>query len=228
MKYIIVIIFILISFLSFGQQMTYVEWKIEAQKNIRLQPKYGNVQKTDGQKKADKDLIADYLAQAGTHYKASELLIKLGFDYLYKGDLKTAMYRFNQAWLLDPTNENVFWGFGAVYFTFQDFKTALKQYNDGLTLNPKSSNILTDKASVYMANYNIDQNAKDLDNAINLFKSSLDIDNKNQNTLFKISSCYYFKKDCKNALLYYNKCMKLGGKPVTQEYTDAIRQLCKT
>lgn len=227
MRYITAIIFTLISFLSFGQQMTYDEWKIEAQKNIRLQPKYGNVEKSDEQKKADKDLIADYLAQAGTHYKASELLIKLGFDYLYKGDLKTAMYRFNQAWLLDPTNENVYWGFGAVYFTFQDFKTALNQYDDGLILNPKNSNILTDKASVYMANYNINQNAEDLDNAINLFKSSLEIDDKNQNTLFKISACYYLKKDCKNALLYYNKCMKLGGNPVTKEYTNAITQLCK-
>lgn len=228
MKYIIVIVFVIIPFFSFGQQITYDEWKTEAEKNIRLQPKYGNVQKTDEQKKADQDLIADYLSQAGTHYKASELLIKLGFDYLYKGDLKTAMYRFNQAWLLDPTNENVFWAFGAIYFTFQDFKTALKQYDDGLILNPNSSNIMTDKASVYMANYKINQNTEDLNSAIELFKLSLAIDSKNQNTLFKISACYYFKKDCKNALLYYNECMKLGGNPVTKEYTNAIKQMCNT
>lgn len=227
MKNLIIILFTLISYMSIGQQMTYKEWKDQALTNIRLQPKYGNVEKTVEQKEADKILIADYLAQAGTHYKASELLIKLGFDYLYKGDLKTAMYRFNQAWLLDPKNENVFWGFGAVYFTFQDFKNALKQYDEGLVLNPNSSNIITDKASVYMANYNLDNKAENLDKAINLFKKSLAIDDKNQNTLFKLSACYFYKNDCKNALAYYNKCMKFGGKPVTEEYTKAISQMCK-
>lgn len=223
-----VLITLFFSYMSIGQQMTYDEWKIEALTNIRLQPKYGNAEKTIEQKESDKKLIADYLSQAGTHYKASELLIKLGFDYLYNGDLKTAMYRFNQAWLLDPTNENVFWGFGAVYFTFEDFKTALKQYDNGLVLNPDSSNLITDKASVYMTNFHISNDVDDLNTAIELFKKSLAIEKKNQNTLFKLSVCYYLKKDCSNALLYYNECLNLGGKPITKDYAMAINELCKT
>src|ERR1019366_9032346 len=87
------------------------------------------------------------------HRKASEILIRLGFNYLYKGDLKTSMFRFNQAWLLDPENENVYWGFGAIYFTFNDFQNALKQYDEGLKLNPNSSNIITDKATVYKSKF---------------------------------------------------------------------------
>jgi tetratricopeptide (TPR) repeat protein len=221
------LIIALISYTTFGQQITYNQWKTEAETNIRLQPKYGNAIKTEGQKKADEELINEYLSREGTHRKASELLIKLGFDYFYKGDLKTAMYRFNQAWLLDPKNENVFWGFGAVYFMFQDFQSAIKQYNEGLTLNAKSSNIITDKASVFMSKYDFSIDSEDLNTAIKLFLKSYSIDNKNQNTLFKLSACYFFKSDCENSWKYYSECLKLGGKPITKEYTKALKEKCK-
>src|SRR5437899_1211183 len=88
---------------SFGQQMTIDEWNEQAKSNIRLLPKYGHAIKTAGQKNADKEFIESTLKQFPTPGKASEHLIELGFKYLYK-DIKTAMYRFNQAYLLDSTN----------------------------------------------------------------------------------------------------------------------------
>ena len=53
---------------------------------------------------------------------ASDYLIKLGFNYMYKRDLKTAMYRFNQAYLLDSTNSDIYWGYGAIYMTLGNFE----------------------------------------------------------------------------------------------------------
>ncbi|MDB5012786.1 MAG: hypothetical protein JWQ25_988, partial [Daejeonella sp.] len=116
MKYSLTFIILFITTFTLGQQITYTKWKEDAKTEIRLLPKFGNAPKTKEQKAADQKLIETYLAQEGTSRKASDLLVKLGFDYLYKNDLKTAMFRFNQAWLLDPKNENAFWGFGAIYF----------------------------------------------------------------------------------------------------------------
>ncbi len=146
-QYLLTFTFLLISTFLFGQQTSYTSWKEEAKSNIRLLPRYGNVPKTKEQRQADEEQIKSYLEKEGTHRKASELLIRLGYDYLYNGDIKTAMYRFNQAWLLDPKNDNVYWGFGAVYFMFQDYEAAMKQYDEGLKLNPKNSNILTEEES---------------------------------------------------------------------------------
>lgn len=227
MKYITTFILLFITVLTSAQQITYSNWKEEAKTEIRLLPKYGNTVKTKEQKESDQELIRTYLKQAGTKRKASELLVELGFDYLYKQDLKTAMYRFNQAWLLDPTNENVFWGFGAIYFSFGDFERATYQYDEGLKLNANSSNILTDKATVYMTRFMKSHGEKDFALAINNFKKSYSIDPKNQNTLFKMSACYFVKKDCDNAWKYYNECKKLGGQPITKEYTEALKQGCK-
>jgi Tfp pilus assembly protein PilF len=227
MKYILTIIILFSTNVIFGQQITYSDWKKEAKTEIRLLPKYGNAVKTKEQKEADHEFIKTCLDQAGTSRKASDLIVKRGFDYLYKHDLRTAMYRFNQAWLLDPTNENVFWGFGAIYISFGDFESGIYQYDEGLKLNAKSSNILTDKATAYMTRYMKSHSDKDFNLAINNFKQSYSIDPKNQNTLFKMSACYFEKGDCDNAWKYYNECKALGGRPITKEYTEALIKGCK-
>jgi tetratricopeptide (TPR) repeat protein len=227
MKYLIILGLSMMSFSALPQQITYEEWQKQAKTEIRLLPEYGNVPKSDGQIEADKTLIADELKEHGTHRKASESLVNTGFfDYLYRGDIRTAMYRFNQAWLLDPKNENVYWGFGSVYFTFNDFKEALRQLEKGLSINPNSSNILTDIATINMTFYEKSHNAQDLDKAIEVFNRSYKIDPTNQNTLFKLSAAYYYKKDCKNAWKFYDECMKLGGQQISPGYLEALKQQC--
>jgi tetratricopeptide (TPR) repeat protein len=221
MRYLLLTFFITVSSLVFGQAISYSAWKEEARNNSRLLPKYGKAEKTPEQKKADKELIDAYVAQAGSRSKGSELLIRLGFNYLYKGDLRTAMYRFNQAWLLDPQNPNVNWGFGAVYFLLGDFPKALEQYDEGLKADENNSNILTDKATIYMTRYMDSNNEKDYNQALSLFKKSYSVNPTYQNTLFKISVCYFLKKDCDNAWKYYDECQILGGEPITKEYTEA-------
>jgi tetratricopeptide (TPR) repeat protein len=212
---------------AFAQDISYDQWQTEAQTNIRLWPKFNNAEKNAEQKAADQRLIDDYVKQEGSRVKASELLVNLGFDYLYKGNIKTAMYRFNQAWLLNPENENAFWGFGAVYLSFGDIEKALAQYDEGLSINPKSSNLHTDKGTAYMYKFQQEQNMKDMDTAIDWLLKSYAIDKTNQNTLFKLSACYFFKDDCAGASKYLKECDAQGGKPVTSEYREALNSKCK-
>ncbi|UKT64494.1 tetratricopeptide repeat protein [Pedobacter mucosus] len=226
-KPLIITIAILISVSCYGQSTTYSTWKKEAQNDAKLLPKYGNKEKTQEQKEADEELIKIAIQSDETREKASDHHVQLGFNYLGRQDFKTAMNRFNQAWLLNPKNENVFWGFGGVYFSFNDFENAIKQYDDGLLLNPRSTNILTDKATIFLTKFNQENSFSDLAIAIGLFETSYGIDPKNQNTLFKLSVCYFLKSDCENAKKFYKECMALGGKPITKEYTDALEETCK-
>jgi tetratricopeptide (TPR) repeat protein len=227
MKYIAFIVVLLISIPAFSQQISYTDWKKEAETQINLQPEYGNIPKSKEQIEEDRQFIETVLKQDTTHRKGSEHLVKLGFTYLYRGDMETAMRRFNQAWLLDPKNENAYWGYAVVYFAFNDLKEASKQLDKGLLLNPQSSNILTDKATIYMTDYMNSHNVDNLNEAIEVFNQSYKIDPSNQNTLFKLSAAYFYKKDCSNAWKYYNECMKLGGQPVTKEYSEALKAQCK-
>jgi tetratricopeptide (TPR) repeat protein len=229
MKYSIVFLLCIVCLSGFAQQLDYKKWKKEASKDIRLLPEYGNVAKTKEQKKADDILIEETLTQEGTRKKGSDHLIKLGFNYLYQGDIKTAMYRFNQAYLLDSTNENIYWGYGAIYHAFGDDPAALFQYDKGLAINPKNSAILTDKATIYFVNFQ-QEKGKDkskLTTAIGLLNHSYDIDPKNESTVYKLSICYFLNNDCDNATKYYNACMQLGGKQISADYAAALNNNCK-
>ena len=107
MKQLFTLTIALLSLTSYGQQITSDQWDKEATANKRLLPKYGNLPKTDNEKKADQELLIEVLKKDSTHKKGSDHMIQLGFTYLYRGDLKTAMYRFNQAYLLDSTNTDI-------------------------------------------------------------------------------------------------------------------------
>jgi tetratricopeptide (TPR) repeat protein len=207
-------------------KVTYDIWKAQAKTNIRLLPEYGNAVKTSEQEAADQELINAYTNQEGTRLRGSERLVKLGFDYYYRGDIQTAMYRFNQAWLLAPKNENVYWGYASIYFHFGDYQSAMQQLDEGLAINPKSSNILTDKATIFYELYHHNKDPKTLMKAKEFFKKSYDINPKDQNTLYKFSILWFNENDCGKALKYYKDCIALGGNPVTKDYTEAIMKRC--
>jgi Tfp pilus assembly protein PilF len=214
-----VCVFIFATSTIVAQQMTLNQWNEEEKTNIRCLPKYGHVEKTAEQLKFDTVFIQSTLPEFASKRLASEHLIELGFKYIYH-DVKTAMYRFNQAYLLDSTNSDIYWGYGGVYMILQDYPRAREQYEEGLLHDTANTRILTDYGTYFMA-----QGIPD--SAIHYLLRSYMLDSTNQNTSFKLSACYYYKEDCKNAVYYYEKCYSLGGQPLTKEFVDALKAKCR-
>jgi Tfp pilus assembly protein PilF len=65
-------------------------------------------------RQADADFIAQTSAAFGGREKAAQAWVEQGFKFYKSNQPEMAMKRFNQAWLLDPRNPEVYWGFGAV------------------------------------------------------------------------------------------------------------------
>lgn len=231
MKQILSSIILLLTSTVSGQQMTLEQWNEEAKTNIRLLPEYGHIQKTERQKQTDKEFIETVLKQDSSLRKASDNYINFGFHYLYH-DVKTAMYRFNQAYLLDSTNTDIYWGFGAIYTILGDYTRAAEQYKKGLSMDPYNTHLLTDYGTVFLAQYYelhpMDEKSalSNLEHAITHLLKSYTLDPTDQNTTFKLSICYYNKKECENAWKYYEICQKSGGRPITEEYTKDLKKMC--
>src|SRR5690349_22232387 len=104
MKYIIINILVLCLFHSCLAQ-SYEQWEAATKNNKGLVPRYGNLPKTEKQIEADSLYVKQMMSlpQFKSRREASDHVIGLGFQYYYRSDLKTAMYRFNQAYLLDTT-----------------------------------------------------------------------------------------------------------------------------
>lgn len=228
-----IILFLLISINAWSQQITPAQWDEEAKTNIRLLPKYGTAEKTEAQKQSDAEFIAEAMKQPqfeGNRTAASHSLIGLGFNYLRKGDIKTAMYRFNQAYLLDSNNTDIYWGYGAVYMALGDPEGAKQQYEEGLAANSENTHLLTDLATYFLGKYYAEQDKKEsaayLSSGIGYLLKSYTIDPKDGNTLFKLSVFYYLTDDCKNAKKFHNECKVLDYSPITEAYTEDLLAKC--
>lgn len=80
-----------------------------------LLPKYGSAQKTQAELAADAALLAavDHMYN-GDRKKASQFATARGWQAFRGARYSEAMRRFNQAWLIDPSNGQAYWGMGAV------------------------------------------------------------------------------------------------------------------
>ena len=79
-----------------------------------LLPMYGYMEKTDGEKKADEEFIGIVVKEYGDKENASQEIVNVANEYYQKGDMDTAMKRYNQAWLLNSNNPDVYVGFGNI------------------------------------------------------------------------------------------------------------------
>lgn len=233
MKNILTGLLVLLSLTVFAQQISWEEWELESKTDIRLLPKYGNVEKTKKQKEADKILIETMIKHDSSLGKASNRFINLGFQFLYKNDIKTAMYRFNQAYVLDPTNTDIYWGFGAIYMSLGQYEKAKEQYEEGLKITPNNTHILTDYGTYFMWQYSAlkptdkEKAMIKLDSAMTYMSKSYNLDSSDQQTTFKLSILYLNKGDCNNAWKYYDECKSLGGQVITEAYTKGLQKECK-
>ncbi|HVO91334.1 MAG TPA: hypothetical protein VMT22_00750 [Terriglobales bacterium] len=75
------------------------------------QPK---IARPENLKQVDEAFVRDATFRYKTRQAASSAYVSQGWNAVRSGQLDAAMLRFNQAWLLNPKNYGVFWGFGAV------------------------------------------------------------------------------------------------------------------
>jgi hypothetical protein len=226
MRQVFTIILSSIVLFSFSQRITLSQWEEEAQTNKRLLPKYGHIPKSANELESDSIFIKSILETDGTLQQGSKHLVELGFNYMQQGDIRTAMYRFNQGWLLDSLNANVYWGFGAVNAYFGQTDEQIKKYTEGLELDPLNTNILTDYGTIHLGNFYDTDNKYELYLAIELLRKAYQQDPENYNTLFKLSICYYNLDDCYFAWKYWDKSVEFGGMPIMENFTRDLRKKC--
>lgn len=87
------------------------------------QPK---IPRPDHLKKADEDFIRNTTLRFGNRNAASNALAAQGWSAVRGGQPDAAMQRFNEAWLLNPKNFRVFWGYGALLSERGRLKEALE------------------------------------------------------------------------------------------------------
>ena len=133
-------------------------------------PMYGHITKTPAMLVADKVFIDTVLSTGMTREQGAEHSAGRGWRAMSEGDVKTAIKRFNQAWLLDPDNSSAFWGFGVVLHARDGLcGEAFEMFEKALLLGVDSPNFFVEYGRVC-------EECGLSDRAIPLFRKGLSMD----------------------------------------------------
>ncbi|RZK56382.1 MAG: hypothetical protein EOO87_05585 [Pedobacter sp.] len=195
----------------------------DCKESNNLLPMYGGLPKCDQQLKADKDFFTFVDTKFEKRSSASISYAQLGWDYFYKNDFETSMKRFNQAWLLDSLNANVYWGFGILIAKQNQFQASIPHFQKSLKLNPNNSKVYESLASSYGQLFESNLRQEMLDSAVKSLKKVDALDRGNARILSQLTSAYSFFKQKDSATKY----LKLTDRIDPSAINPNVRALLK-
>ncbi|WP_024482386.1 tetratricopeptide repeat protein [Cellulophaga baltica] len=164
---------------------------------IDILPKYGAVEKCAEQLRID----AQFLQECDQIYPSRALAavhhIDLAWDLFDAHQIDDAMKRFNQAWLLDKSNADIYWGYGNLTGQGGHFEESLAFFDESIQLNAHNAKVWESKALSYGQLFFKTKELEILEKAISCYKKSLTIDPKNPRVYAQLAGTYsyFMQKD---------------------------------
>lgn len=219
------------------------EWEKATATNISLLPKYGGINRSSKKLEKDVEFINSLIGNGRTNSEASEYLISQASDQL-NSNPKKAMHLFNQAYLLDSTNANVYWGFGILAIKGNDYRSDF-WYDKGIQLDSNNINILrgyghnawyqfrsfknrysgkemTDKEKSREEEFQTQR----FERAENYFLKVLSISPGHVKTMINLADLYLDRIDCENAKEFYMKSKSLRNNCSAQCFESQLEKKC--
>jgi len=165
--------------------------------NINKLPMYGRVKKCNEQIEADSDFLSGSDKLFKSRKDAAKHSVDRGWQYFYSKKLDTSMMRFNQAWLLDSLNADVYWGFGDLLGMQKKFKESIPFFERSIKINPTNAKVWGNASTSYGNAFFQTKDVKYLNSAIYSLKKAIGLDPHNAQFYGQLTSayCYFTQKD---------------------------------
>ena len=177
-----------------------------------------------------------------TNPEHSKGLAGLGWKYFYKGDLDTAIKRFNQAWLFDEKNYQAYWGFGIICGkravaeedSEHNIKDSIKHLKKAISLTTPNPKLLTDLGysqtnfAALLDGQNKKADAeKELEEAARIFQEAEKLDSNCPLLFENWSYALFYLGNYQEAKAKMDRATSLGIKFSDDYVKDLLQQLGK-
>jgi len=194
---------------------------------LNEQPMYGNVPPDKELQKIHDKYIKQVIADYESREAAIQGMLKTAWYSYSKNDFKTAMKRFNQVWLLDQNNGQVFYGFGLVMDRQGKTDDAIAFYKKSLELDPKNEKAMCCLAVISGKKALQNKAHPDFENSLLLYQKAIDITKETGYTDF-VGRIYrdwavalYYKEDYADAWSKV-KLARQNGEKVNPEFIKEL------
>lgn len=185
--------------------------------NINKLPMYGQVKKCKEQIESDKNFLAECAKTGKTRKESAQHLVMRGWEYLYAKKPDTSMMRFNQAWLLDSLNADIYWGFGNLLGMQGKFKESIPFFERSTKINPENAKVWHDAATSYGNIFVATNDIKYLNSAIYSLKKAINLDNKNPQFYGALTAAYSYFMQKDSARKYLKITERLDPNAINPE-----------
>lgn len=133
-------------------------------------------------------------------------------------DFETAMKRFNQAWLLDSLNANIYWGYGNILgLRDKKFKKSLAYLEKSLKMNPDNPRVWESAANTYGQLFYETKDVDLLNKTIDYLKISSRVEPNNARVYGQLTASYSYFMQKDSARKYLQITDKLDPSAVNPE-----------
>jgi len=187
---------------------------------INILPMYGEVKKCEQQIELDKEFILESEKQFKNRKKASEYYVSKGWEYFYKNDDDTSMKRFNQAWLLDNSNPQIYWGFGNILGKKNEFVESVKYLKKSIAMDPNNAKVYECISTSYGQIFYKTKEIKYLNLRIENLKKAIKIEPKNGRAFGELANTYAYLMQKDSLVKYIKKTDEIDSKFVNPKVRE--------
>ncbi|MFN8353020.1 MAG: tetratricopeptide repeat protein [Spirosomataceae bacterium] len=177
--------------------------------NLHIVPLFGELPRSTFQKKEDERFFQNCDKLFPNRQEASAFFAERAWDYLKEGELDTAVYRFNLAYLLNPNSAEAYWGLGVISFHRNDLPEAIRLLGKGLVVEPKNAPLMVDLATLHLNYFKQKNDTLDITKAEHLLNQSIAIEPNNANAYLKLSIAEFYQQHYDEAWADLHKCRQL-------------------
>ncbi|MDL2214653.1 hypothetical protein LJC00_00495 [Dysgonomonas sp. OttesenSCG-928-M03] len=196
--------------------------RTQCKDGLDLLPMYGKEIKCKKQIEKDNRFLASCDTQYPSRKEASEDMLRFAWKHYVNGDIDMAMKRFNQAWLLDSLNADIYLGYGEIMLDEKKFDESLIYFNKSIELNPQNAEAYKFSGVAYSSLFDSTSDQKYLDKSIEQIKKSIEINPEKAGTFALLTNIYSQYSQQDSARKYLKITDKMNPDLIKSEVRERI------
>ena len=186
-------------------------------------PFFGEQRKTSEQIDKEIRFLSDCDKMFANREEASSFFAARAWEYIQEGQLDTAAYRFNLAYLLNEKNVDSYWGLGVVSYQKNQLEEAASILRRGVELAPTNVPLMVDLSTIELRNFTQTAKPEDLEDSYKLLKYAASLDSTYAQTFFNLASAEFYRADYPKAWEALHTGRKLNFQMVDFEFVSLLR-----